>query len=62
MKTKIKSALFSILTIVAIALWFGFIAIVPLWVSCCISMLILFVIGYLFWYSIFTDKDKNKED
>lgn len=62
MKTKIKSALFSMLTIVAIALWFGFIAIVPLWVSCCISMLILFVIGYSFWYSIFTDKDKNKED
>ena len=50
------------LTIVAAALWFGFIAIVPLWVSCCISMLILFVIGYSFWYSVFADKDKDKED
>lgn len=56
MKTKIKSALFSMLTVVAIALWYGFIAIVPLWVSCCISMLILFVIGYDCWYSVFADK------
>jgi hypothetical protein len=62
MKTKIKAALSSMLTVVAVALWCGFTAIVPLWVSCCISMLILFVIGYEFWYSVFAHKDKDKED
>ena len=62
MKTKIKAALSSMLTVVAVALWYGIVAIVPLWVSCCISMLALFVIGYVFWYSVFADKDKDKED
>ena len=61
MKTKIKSALFSMLTMAAIALWYGIVAIVPLWVSCCIGLLPLFVIGYMFWYSVFADKDKDKE-
>jgi hypothetical protein len=50
------------LTMAAVALWYGIVAIVPLWVSCCISMLALFVIGYVFWYSVFADKDKDKED
>ena len=60
MKTKIKSALFSMLTMAAVALWYGIVAIVPLWVSCCIGLLPLFVICYMFWYSVFADKDKDK--
>lgn len=57
MKTKIKAALYSLLTVGVVSAFLYVLTIVPTWVTFCVCVLALLFFIFVFWYNHLEDKE-----